>query len=162
MPSPVLPLASRPWALVLRMMRRSRWGVRSCGCGYWLLVGVTPSLASSAPSLLFLRWFTGSLSPPSFSLFSSTFPLPFLPHPCLRARSRPCPRSRPHPVPVPVTVFSLLSLGPGFPLGTTSSDRRRVLRPKLLATNKRHILSTEMMFRAEWRCLIFYSSSFLM
>ena len=46
------------------------------------------------------------------------------PRPCIRglsgSRSRSSPR---HP-----------SMVPGTPLGTTSSDRRRVLRPKLLAT----------------------------
>ena len=35
------------------------------------------------------------------------------------------------------------------PLGSTSSDWRRGLRPKLLATCKRHLLSTEMMPRAD-------------
>ena len=47
-PSPAPSLASRSWALVLRMMRRSRWGVESGGCGCWLPVGVDPSPAYSA------------------------------------------------------------------------------------------------------------------
>ena len=67
-PSTILSFASRPWVLVLIMMRRSQWGVGFCGFGFWLLVGVARLLAySSSP-------------PPSF-LFSSPFPLPF-PLPC--------------------------------------------------------------------------------
>ena len=47
------------------------------------------------------------------------------------------------------------------PLGTISSARDRVLRPKLLATYRRHLLSAELMLRAEWQGLVFYSASFL-
>ena len=63
-PSPILPLASRPWAPVLSMMRRSRGSVWPCGCGCWLLVGVACLLASFDPPSLSLRKFPGSLSPP--------------------------------------------------------------------------------------------------
>ena len=98
-PSSILSLVSRPWALVLRMMTRSRWGVGSCGL--WLLVTITLSLslslslASSRPipyplspispltPLSSLRTFTGSLSP-----------LPPTLHPPLYYR----PPSRPRPV----------------------------------------------------------------
>ena len=66
----------------------------------------------------------------------------------------------PAPVPVPVAVSSLLALVPCSPLGTTLSGRRRVLHPELLATFRRHLLSTETMPRAEGQFLVFYSSSF--
>ena len=76
-------------------------------------VGVTPSLASSAPPLLSLRRFLGPLSHPSPSPFS-----------CLRSRARPhpylCPKpvavlvAVPAPAPVPVTVPSLPSLVLGW------------------------------------------------
>ena len=55
----------------------------------------------------------------------------------------------PVPVPVPVTVSFLRSLVPCSLLGSTSSGRRQVLRPKLLATYRRHLLSAEMIPRAE-------------
>ena len=38
-PSPRL---CHPWDIILRMMQRSRWGVGSCDCGCWLLLGVAP------------------------------------------------------------------------------------------------------------------------
>ena len=44
-PSPILSLVSHPWALALRMTRRSRWSMGSCGCEYWLLVGIAPPLS---------------------------------------------------------------------------------------------------------------------
>ena len=53
------------------------------------------------------------------------------------------------PVPVPVPVGSLPSLVPWPPLGTTSSGRHRIVRPKLLATFWCHLLSIETMQRAE-------------
>ena len=45
-------------------------------------------------------------------------------------------------VPLPATIFSLPFLVPCSPLSNTSSGRRRVLRPKLLATCRHHLLST--------------------
>ena len=63
-------------------------------------------------------------------------------------------------VPVPASVSSLPSLVPGSSMGTTLSDRRRVLRPKLVATCKRHLLSS--VPRAELQCLVFYYIYFLM
>ena len=144
------------------------WGVGSCGCGCWLLVGVTPSLASSAPpllSLLPLDRFLGPLYPlppldrflgPLYPLPSSlsSFPLSFSPLSlfCPRPVLTPIPvlvliLVPVSPVPVPVTVSSLPSLVTCSPLGNTSS-RRRVLRPKLLATCRRHLLSTGMTPRA--------------
>ena len=52
---------------------------------------------------------------------------------------------------------------PGSSLGTTLSGSRRDLRPKLLATCRRHLLSTAMMPLANGQCLVFYSSNcFLM
>ena len=54
------------------------------------------------------------------------------------------------PAPVPVTGSSLPSLGPGSSVSTTSSDRRRVLHPKLRDTFRLHLLFTEIMSRAEW------------
>ena len=53
--SPILSFVSSPWALVLRMMRRYRWGLGSCGYGCCLLVGVAPSFASSDPPLILRR-----------------------------------------------------------------------------------------------------------
>ena len=41
-PSPVPPLASPPWPLVLRIFRHSRWGVGSYGGGYWLPFAPSP------------------------------------------------------------------------------------------------------------------------
>ena len=66
------------------------------------------------------------------------------------------------PVSVPVTVSFLPSLVPCFPLGTISTSWRRVLRVKLLATCRCHLLSTDMMPRVEWQCLVFYFAYFLM
>ena len=47
------------------MMRRLLLSVGSCGCGRWLLVGITPSLASSDPSLLPIKLNVHGLFPPS-------------------------------------------------------------------------------------------------
>ena len=154
-PSPILSLAPRLWALALRIMRRPRWGVGSIniGCDCWLHVSVAPPLAFSDPPLLPplpLRRFLltinrHSLPPPPSSPFSSPFPLPFPPHPCTPSPfpssfsfpslppfifPSPFPPSRPW---CPLLFFS--------PLGTISSDRRRALRPKLLATSSRHLVS---------------------
>ena len=62
---------------------------------------------------------------------------------------------------IPPIVFSLPSLVCCSPFGTTSSGRRRVLRPKLLATCRRHLLCTEIMPRAEWQCLVLPSTLLL-
>ena len=51
---------------------------------------------------------------------------------------------------------------PCSPLCTTLLDRHRISGPKLLATSRHHITPTEMMPRAEWQCLVFYSSYFPM
>ena len=150
LPSPVLSLVSRPWALVLSMMRWSRWGVRSCGCDCCLLVGVARLLASSDSPLLPLSKFPVSLSTPVLSPVPVLAPAPVLaPIPSLVLVLPPV--SAPVPVPVPVAVSSLPPLVPFPPLGTTSSGRRRVLCLKLLATCKRHLLCTEMMLRTEWQ-----------
>ena len=64
-------------------MRRSCWGVGSCGCGSWLLVGVAPSLTSSDSSLLSRT--LSPLHPPLYppcpfpSSCSSPPPFPLLP-----------------------------------------------------------------------------------
>ena len=71
------------------------------------------------------------------------FPFPFLFPPLSLSsppsRSRPCSR----------THFPLPPLRPNSSLGTISSNRRRVWQPKLVATGKRHFLSTDIMPRAE-------------
>ena len=90
-PPQVSPLASRSRALILRMMRRSCWGARTCGCGCWLPGDVTPFLAPSSSSILPLRRFPGSL-------FS---PLAIRSHPRPRSRSHPYPFRRPQPRPRP-------------------------------------------------------------
>ena len=103
----------------------------------------------------FVGFQTIYFSPPPSSPFSSPFPSGFRPHPCPRSYPRPRPCSRPRFLPpVPDTRFSSRY--------TTSSDRRRVLGPKLQAACRRYFLSTEMMPRAEWQWLIFYSSFLLM
>ena len=80
-PSLILPLASRLWTLVLRMMRRmtrrSRWGVGSCSWCCWSIFGVAPTLVFSNPPPLSLRTFPDSLYPPLSSLLPSPFSLSF-------------------------------------------------------------------------------------
>ena len=49
LPSPVPRFPSRG------SMRRSRWGIGSCGCGCWLPVGVTVSHAFLRPTIKLLR-----------------------------------------------------------------------------------------------------------
>ena len=55
----------------------SRWGVVSCGCSCWLVIGAAPPLDSCGPPLLPLQRFPGPFSPPPLSVFSSPCPLPF-------------------------------------------------------------------------------------
>ena len=57
-------------------------------------------------------------------------------------------------------MSSFPSLVPCFPLSTTSPDRRQDLRPKLITSCRRHLLSTEMLPRAEWQCLVLYYDFF--
>ena len=158
--------------LALSQIRRSRWGVGSCGCGCWFLVGVARLLASSDPPLLPLCKYLGSPPPPPASLSSSPFslslllpfPLPFSP-PSLPSCSSPySPPLPPVPAPVPVfiTVLSLPFVVPCSSPGTTSLGKSRILHPNLLATCRRHLLSTEMMARTEWQCLVFYYAYFPM
>ena len=64
--------------------------------------------------------------------------------------------------PVAVTVFFLPCLVPCPPLGTVSTGRCRVLCAKLLATYRRHLLSTEMTLRVECKRLVINSVSLSM
>ena len=99
-----------------------------------------------------------SLQSPSFS---NLVPAPRShPHQFPFTRSRP--RCRLRPVPVPLTVSSLPSLMPCTPPDTTSSGSHRALQQKLLPTCGRHPLSTEMMPREEWQCLVLHSTFLLM
>ena len=59
--------------------------------------------------------------------------------------SVPTPDSNPAPDP----VRSFLPLGPGYPTGTMRLYRRRALRMGLSRALKRHLLSAEMVKRAE-------------
>ena len=134
-PSSALPAPSLPshlWALVLRM--EATVSLRRRVMRLWLLVTRCPD-PSSALLLLSLRRLQCFLSPSSPSPSPLPFPFaqlslpsfPFL-FPSPFPPSRPCPDS---------------------PIGTTSSDRRRLLRPKLLVTCKPHLLSTEMMLPSD-------------
>ena len=148
-PSPVSSLAFRPWTLVLHMMRPSYWGVGPCGCSCFLPFGITFSLASSAQPLRSLRKLPGSLSHPPSSLLSCPSPLSFPP---TYLPSSPFPfsfRFCPRPHPCSSQRFLPRAMRPGSPLGTKSSQKRRVLQPKLLATYKRHHMSSEMKSREE-------------
>ena len=49
--SPVPPLTPRPSALILRMLRHSRWGIRSCDCGCCSPVSVTPLFRVFRPTV---------------------------------------------------------------------------------------------------------------
>ena len=94
------------------MSRRPCWGIGSCCCGYWLHVGVAPPpLASSERPLILLRRFSGSLSFPPSSIFSSPFPLPYLPPSLSSCHSRPRSRSTPRPRPSSRPCFQ--SIFPG-------------------------------------------------
>ena len=124
-PSPTLYLASRPWALVLRMIRPSYCGVGSCGCGCKVLVGVARLLASSDPPLLSPYKFSGYLSSPPPFIFSSLFSLMSLsrsrscpyprahPRTCIFSRPHPRPRPRPRPDPCPCSRHRFLPPIPG-------------------------------------------------
>ena len=84
------------------------------------------------------------------------------PHPCPRARSRSrcrcrC-RSRPRPHPCSRHHCLPPVSRARSPLGDTWSNRRRVLHPKMLDTCRCNLLSTAMMPRAKWQCLVSYSS----
>ena len=105
-PSPIPSLDSSPWALVFRMMRRARWGIRSCDCGCWLPIDVTPSLASPARPLLNYH-LVGSRA---LSLFST-----------LLSVLTPVPVPVPVPVPIPGTISSFPSVEPGSTLGTSTA-----------------------------------------
>ena len=125
---------------------------------------------SSDPPLLPPRKFPGSLSlhlisilvPVLAPIHAPVLTPVFSPIPTLVLIHILLPPSVPTPIPVPVTVSYFPFLVSCSPLGTKSSGRRRVLRPKLLATCRRHLLSTEIMPCVEWQCLVFYSASFLM
>ena len=108
--------------------------VGSWGCLLLLIVGVATSLASSDLSPI-----PPLLSPRRFLL---SFVIPVFAH-----------ALAPLQVLVPAPVSFLPSLVPGSPLDTTSLGRCRILHPKLLATCRRHFLSTEIMPRAQWHCL---------
>ena len=113
--------ASRSWALALSRMRRSRWGVRVCDCGCWLLVDVALLLASSDPPLHHFE-ISQALAPLHPHICSRPRPLSrsrsrsrFRLHPYPRANSRTCPPSRPRSrscfrhrllPPVPGALFS--------------------------------------------------------
>ena len=71
-------------------------------------------------------------------------------HPRTRISSRPCSRAVP----------STPCLVPCSPFGTTSTGRRRVVRENLLATCRCHLHTADIMPRAEWQSLVFYSACF--
>ena len=103
-PSPIVYLAFRPWALVLRMMRRP------CGCGCWLLVGVfrPTSITTSYVPRLYL---------PS-TLLVALVPVPtpvFAPTPVLLSSPVLVLAPVPSPVPVPVTFSCLRPWCPVLP-----------------------------------------------
>ena len=149
---PILPLAPRPWALVLSMMRRSHWGAGSYGGGCWLLVRIALFLPSSDQLLLQLRDFPGFLSPPPLSPFSPSFSPPSLLS-CSSPYSYSLPSPPPSLFPAPFPPFRPWCSV--FPLGTKSLGRRRVSRSKLLTICRRHLLSIEMILHVEWQCLVF-------
>ena len=148
------------------MVRRSRWGV---GLRLllllllWSLVTRWRRYLSCLPTPLYHIFFkVPRLSLPS-TLISIIVPVP-IPNiaPISSFMLIPVLALVPDRAPVPVTIPSFLSLMPCSPLGTTWLGRRRVLRPKLLATCRRYLLSTEMMPRTKLQSLVFYSVCFLM
>ena len=107
-PPSILSLTSRLWTLVLCMMRRSRWSIGSCGCGYRLLVGI-------ASSLHLYYDFVGFqvLSP----LHTHTY---YRPRFCSRSRSR----CRPHPCLLTYPCAHSRTLPPSRPCLRPCSHRR--------------------------------------
>ena len=98
--------------------------------------------------------FTFIRSPPSSSR-SRSIPVAILIYVLVPAPDPvPVSVSAPDSDPAPDPVRSFPSLGPGYPLGTTRVHRHGALRTELSGARKRHPLPTEMMTRAELKCLL--------